>query len=255
MNLHFQKVGESGPPLIILHGLFGSGDNWQTLAKQYAENHIVYLVDQRNHGRSPHSDAFSYRLMADDLLEFTEDHALNHLRIIGHSMGGKTAMLFAADHGAMVDKLIIADMAPKPYPVHHGTILNALSTADLSSLDKRSEVDQHLAKSIPEKAVRQFLLKNLYWKEKGKLAWRFNVSAIREHIEDIVDETEQGISLVDTLFVRGGLSDYITDEDQFYLDHYFPNHKLETIEAAGHWLHADAPETFLEITRTFLRNA
>ncbi len=254
MKLHYRKIGENGPPLIILHGLFGSGDNWQTLARHYAENHSVYLVDQRNHGRSPHSEAFSYRLMADDLLEFTEDHALDHLRIIGHSMGGKTAMLFAADHGAIIDKLIVADMAPKPYPPHHGTILKALTSADLSALGKRSAVDRHLAGFISEKAIRQFLLKNLYWKEKGQLAWRFNVDAINAHIEDIVDETEQGIGLADTLFVRGALSDYIKDEDQQFLDHYFPNHRLETIEGAGHWLHADAPETFLDITRTFLQD-
>ena len=251
MKLFYRTLGE-GPPLLILHGLFGSGDNWQTLARSYAETHTVYLIDQRNHGRSEHSDDFSYRLMADDLNELIEELDLTEVNMIGHSMGGKTAMLYASEHSYAVNKLIIADMAPKPYPVHHRPIIDALLEADLSILNSRSAVSKHLESRIPEASVRQFLLKNLYWKEKGQLAWRFNVKAIDEHIEAIVDETGQQICLSDTLFIRGGQSNYVTDEDQFWLEHYFPNHELFTIERAGHWLHAEAPETFLDVTRTFL---
>lgn len=251
MELFFKTLGE-GRPLIILHGLFGSGDNWQSLARTYAEDFKVYLVDQRNHGRSPHSDEFSYRLMADDLHELIESEDLTDVNIIGHSMGGKTAMLYASEHSYAIHKLIVADMAPKPYPVHHRTILDALLSADLNELKSRSAVQNHLEGRIEAASVRQFLLKNLYWKEKGQLAWRFNVEVLNREIEQIVEETDQQISLADTLFVRGSESDYITDNDQFYLDHYFPNHDLQTIQGAGHWLHAEAPQTFLEITRTFM---
>ncbi|WP_306640899.1 alpha/beta fold hydrolase [Sanyastnella coralliicola] len=252
MELFYRKIGEEGRPLIILHGLFGSGDNWQTLARSYAEDHQVYLVDQRNHGRSPHADEFSYELMADDLAKFVEDHDLTDVDMIGHSMGGKTAMLFASEHSYALNKLIVADMAPKPYPLHHQKILEALMTADLNSLGTRGAVGKHLEQHIEEEGVRQFLLKNLYWKNKGELAWRFNVPVLNREIGVIVDETDQQICLTDTLFVRGSESNYITDEDQFYLSHYFPNSELETINGAGHWLHAEAPETFLAVTRTFL---
>ena len=251
MKLHYRKLGE-GRPLIILHGLFGSGDNWQSLARKFAEERTVFLVDQRNHGRSPHSEEFSYRLMADDLAEFVEDHHLEDVDLLGHSMGGKTAMLFASEHSYALHRLIIADMAPKPYPVHHQTILTALTTANLNALGSRQNVDEYLANYIPQDSIRQFLMKNLYWVQKGQLAWRFNVEVLNRAIGEIVAETGQQICTTDTLFVRGGRSDYITDEDQFWLAHYFPNFELITIPEAGHWLHAEAPETFYNICRTFL---
>lgn len=251
MKLHYRKLGE-GRPLIILHGLFGSGDNWQSLARKFAEEHTVFLVDQRNHGRSPHSEKFSYRLMADDLAEFVEDHHLEDFDLLGHSMGGKTAMLFASEHSYSLHRLIIADIAPKPYPLHHQTILKALTTADLNALGSRQSVDEYLANFISQASIRQFLLKNLYWIQKGQLAWRFNVNVLNRAIGEIVAETGQQICTTDTLFVRGGRSDYITDEDQFWLEHYFTNFELITIPEAGHWLHAEAPETFYNICRTFL---
>ncbi|MDG1781770.1 MAG: alpha/beta fold hydrolase [Flavobacteriales bacterium] len=251
MKLFFKTLGE-GKPLLILHGLFGSGDNWQTLARRYAEDFKVYLIDQRNHGHSPHDATHSYQAMAEDLEALVEEEDLNDFHLLGHSMGGKTAMLFASENGYMIDKLIVADMAPKSYPVHHQQILKALTTADLETLTSRSKVDAHLSQFIQEAGVKQFLLKNLYWKEKGKLAWRFNVPVLNDTIEKIVEETDQQISLADTLFIRGGKSDYIQDEDIPFLNHYFPNNQLETIPDAGHWLHAEAPETFFNVTRTYL---
>ena len=167
--------------------------------------------------------------MAEDLEALVEEEDLNDFHLLGHSMGGKTAMLFASENGYMIDKLIVADMAPKSYPVHHQQILKALTTADLETLTSRSKVDAHLSQFIQEAGVKQFLLKNLYWKEKGKLAWRFNVPVLNDTIEKIVEETDQQISLADTLFIRGGKSDYIQDEDIPFLNHYFPNNQLETI--------------------------
>lgn len=250
-NLHFKHMGE-GKPLVILHGLFGSGDNWQTLGRRYANHFSVYLVDQRNHGRSPHTDAHSYRAMADDLLEFLEANELQKVHLMGHSMGGKTAMLFASEHSAMVERLIVADIAPKPYKVHHRELVDQLLSVDLSALTERSEVEDHLKKGIPDASTRQFFLKNLYWKSKGELAWRFNLKALSNSLEDVSAEAGQQIALNDTLFIRGAKSNYIQDSDVQWLDHYFPNNRLHTITNAGHWLHAEAPDEYYEVTLEFL---
>ena len=251
MELNYRQMGE-GKPLVILHGLFGSGDNWQTLGRRYADHFNVYLVDQRNHGRSPHADDHSYRLMADDLLAFLEAQSLTKVHLLGHSMGGKTAMLFASEHSAMVERLIVADIAPKPYKVHHRELVDQLLSADLNALTERSEVEEHLEKGIPDPSTRQFFLKNLYWKSKGELAWRFNLKALSNNLEDVSDEAGQQICLNDTLFIRGAKSNYIQDDDVQWIDHYFPNNRLYTIEKAGHWLHAEAPDEYYEVTLEFL---
>lgn len=251
MELYHRHMGE-GKPLVILHGLFGSGDNWQTLGRRYADHFSVYLVDQRNHGRSPHTESHSYQEMTDDLLAFLEAHKLDKVHLMGHSMGGKTAMLFASDHSAMVERLVVADMAPKPYKVHHRELVDQLLGADLSALTERSEVEAHLEKGIPDAATRQFFLKNLYWKSKGELAWRFNLKTLSDNLVEISAEAGQQICLNDTLFIRGGKSNYIQDSDVQWIDHYFPNHRLHTIANAGHWLHAEAPDEFYDVTLEFL---
>ncbi|MEO0404803.1 MAG: alpha/beta fold hydrolase, partial [Bacteroidota bacterium] len=168
MKLHYKKVG-SGKPLIILHGLFGSGDNWQTLARRYGEENEVFLVDQRNHGHSDHSDDFSYEIMAEDLAEFIEDLGLDEFEIMGHSMGGKTAMVYAMNHDQGMDQLVVVDMAPKAYPIHHQKILDGLMSANLQELGSRGEVLKHMSQYEDNPGVQQFLMKNLYWKEKGNL--------------------------------------------------------------------------------------
>lgn len=251
MKLHYTTLGE-GDPLIILHGLFGSGDNWQTLARRFAETHQVFLVDQRNHGHSPHSDAFSYELMAADLAEFIEDHDLENVTILGHSMGGKTAMVHACNFDQDVVKLIIVDMAPKSYPVHHRDILDGLLSADLKAIASRGGVDKHLQSYEPNAAVRQFLLKNLYWIEKGVLAWRFNVPVINREIQAMVDQPVSGQSNIPALFIRGGQSNYILENDEDLIKKFFPFASIFSIEKAGHWVHAEAPETFYDICRTYL---
>lgn len=251
MKLHHRILGE-GEPLLILHGLFGSSDNWQTLGKRYAEDFQVILVDQRDHGHSPHSHDLSYESMAEDLHELIEDLELEDVRLIGHSMGGKTCMLFASEYPELVKRMVIADMAPKKYPVHHQAIIGALKRADLSSLRSRKEVEQILEEDIPDFTTRQFLLKSLYWVEKGQLAWRFNVPEIARQIEVIVDQPYMQPCEVPTLFLAGGQSDYIKEEDHHLIEAYFPNASISVMSQSGHWLHADDPETFYTRSRSYL---
>ena len=196
MKLHFKSFGE-GKPLVILHGLFGSLDNWQTHAKNFSKYFKVYIVDQRNHGRSPHSDEFSYELMVEDFNEFVEGQGLDDFVLIGHSMGGKTAMGYAEKYGEKLDKLVIVDIGPKQYPMHHDQILAGLTSLDFDVVKSRKSADEYLQKYIPELGVRQFLLKNLYWVEKGKLAFRMNVTALNNTIQGILKNIDLAV-LIDS---------------------------------------------------------
>ena len=245
MKLHYKKMG-SGQPLIILHGLFGSSDNWQTHGKKLAEYFEVYLVDQRNHGKSDWSDAFSYELMAADLFEFVQEHNLEDFILMGHSMGGKTAMYFAQEHEDLLEKLIVVDMGVKSYPVHHDRILEGLKSLDLSTIDSRGDAQKALAEYINDASIRQFLLKNLYWKSKGQLAWRINIPVLDEKIDEIVKELPHKEVLTDTLFMRGGKSNYILEEDIVRIKSYFPVSEIYSIASASHWIHAEAPTEFIE---------
>ena len=175
MQLHAQVIGE-GTPFVILHGFLGMSDNWKTLGKEFSEaGYQVHLVDQRNHGRSFHSETFGYKAMAEDLKAYCDTHQLDEIILMGHSMGGKTAMQFAVDHPEKVSRLIVADIGPKAYPPHHQDILKGLSSLDFNKISSRGEADEVLSEYIPQKGVRQFLLKNLYWVEKGKFALRMNL--------------------------------------------------------------------------------
>jgi len=251
MNLFFRKTGE-GSPIIILHGLFGSSDNWLSIARVLGESHTVYSLDQRNHGQSEHSDYFSYEIMAEDLREFIVEHNIQNPVIIGHSMGGKVAMQFAVDHADMLKKLIVVDIAPKSYPVHHDTILEGLNSINMQTLASRNEADEQLSKYVPEIGTRQFLLKNIARTSEG-FAWKINLPVIETGIEQIGVGLEPNANYNgDTLFIRGRNSNYIKDEDQATLKHYFPNSELVTIENAGHWVHAEQPETFLTAIKAFI---
>lgn len=251
MKLHHKILGE-GAPLIILHGLFGMLDNWQSLGKQWSENYQVILVDQRNHGHTEHAPHFNYEIMVDDLAELIDDLFLDEVTILGHSMGGKIAMKFAQTYPNLVKKLIIADIGPKKYPVHHQTIIEGLESVDFSVVKSRKEVDAQLKKYISEEGIRQFFMKNLYWKEKGKLDWRFYLEGISNNIQHVGEElfTEQVTQ--PTLFIRGGNSNYITNEDIADIARTFPNYELATIPDAGHWLHAENPTLFYELVTQFL---
>jgi esterase len=245
MELYFREMGE-GKPLVILHGLFGFSDNWQTQAKKFAEYYRVILVDLRNHGHSPWSSDFSYALMVEDLAQLFQKLDLQQVILLGHSMGGKVAMHFAQKHPNYLDKLIVVDMGVKSYPSHHEHILKAFNTIDLSSLSARSEAESILKQFIDSEGVRQFLLKNLYWKEKGKLSWRVNFPVLEEAMSEILSALPEDEVLITTLFIRGAMSNYILEEDIPVLEFYFPDSTLVSIENAGHWVHAEAPEAFVD---------
>lgn len=251
MKLHFRKLGE-GQPLLILHGLFGSSDNWQTLGRKYAEHFTVYQIDQRNHGHSGWSDEFNYELLSNDLLELINDEGLKNVSILGHSMGGKTAMTFAQQHPQLIDKLIVADIAPKAYPPHHGPILAALNSVDLNVHTTRKAVEDIITPQIPDPGTKMFLLKNLYWNDNQQLAWRINIQVLEEKMPLIISAIPEDSVEIPTLFLRGDRSGYITDSDLEAIHDQFPNSSVYTIHGAGHWLHAEKPEEFYDITLKFL---
>lgn len=251
MKLHYRTIGE-GQALFILHGLFGSSDNWQSLGKRFAEKFKVYFVDQRNHGHSPHSDEFNYGLMVEDFHELVTDLGEKNFHIIGHSMGGKTAIGFAAKYPELIDKMIVADISHKSYPMHHDQIIEGLNSIDLSVIKSRSEAEKKLEEYIPQFGVRQFLLKNLYWIEPGvQLAWRINLPVLDKEIPNILVEIPFDKIDVETLFIRGELSNYILESDYASIAAKFPNSSIHTIKNVGHWVHAEAPEEFYDTVIEF----
>ena len=249
------KIEGSGKPLLILHGFLGMSDNWKTIGLQFALGGFqVHLIDLRNHGRSFHSDEFSYELMVQDIYEYCLANNLEKINMIGHSMGGKTAMLFAVTYPEMVEKLIVADIGPKFYPQHHQTILEGLNAIDFSKKPSRSEVEEIMSHYITDFGTRQFLLKSLYWLEPGQLAFRFNVAVFNLKIDEIGKSLpDNAVFSKPTLFIRGGKSDYILNEDFENLKKHFPDSSIETIPDAGHWLHAENPKMFYEIANSFLK--
>jgi pimeloyl-ACP methyl ester carboxylesterase len=250
MELFYREMGE-GQPLVILHGLFGFSDNWQTQAKKFSDYYRVILVDLRNHGHSPWSDAFSYALMVEDLKSLFDALNLTDVILLGHSMGGKVAMHFAQKYEGRLNKLIVVDMGVKSYPLHHEHILKAFHEIDLSKLSARSEAEAILKQFIDSDGVRQFLLKNLYWMEKGKLSWRVNFPVLEREMSEILSALPEKEVLTSTLFIRGELSNYILDSDIPILESYFPDAQLISVENAGHWVHAEAPEAFVDAVLGF----
>ena len=253
VKLHFRTLGK-GDPLIIMHGVFGSSDNWQTLGKVFAEHFTVYLVDLRNHGKSPHSDEFDYDFMVQDIVEMMGDQGIRKAHILGHSMGGKVAMHLATQHPEVVDKLIVVDIAPKYYPPHHQQIFDGFHAVDLASLENRKEADEQMAKVITNFGVRQFILKNLDRANDGAFQWKLNLKAIEQAIENVGQGLENEVSFTgETLFIAGGKSDYILEEDYSLIYSYFPQAKIATVKDAGHWVHAEKPEALGEMVISFLK--
>ncbi|MFM9989109.1 alpha/beta fold hydrolase [Flavobacterium sp.] len=251
----YSKIEGQGKPLLILHGFLGMSDNWKTLATKYAEQGFqVHTLDLRNHGKSFHSDDFSYEIMVQDVVDYCAFHQLTSVDVIGHSMGGKVVMLLATTYPELVHKLIVADIGPKFYPVHHQTILAALNAVDFSKKPSRAEVEAIVSEYISDFGTRQFLLKNLFWEEPGQLAFRFNLKVFNEKISEIGKALPfENKFEKETLFLRGDKSDYILDSDFETILHHFPKAEIETISNAGHWLHAENPVAFFEKTVQFLK--
>lgn len=250
--LHSKIIGK-GTPLLILHGYFGMSDNWKTLGNQFSEDFEVHLIDQRNHGRSFHADEFNYEVLVEDLYNYIQHYKLDKVYIIGHSMGGKTAMLFAVTYPELLNKLIVVDISPRKYQPHHNAILAGLNSIDFSIQNTRGAVDKKLAALIPELGVRQFLLKNVYWKEKGVLDFRFNLQSLTESNSEVGEPLPPfTIFEKDTLFLKGDRSNYITKNEEATIEAHFPNSKIVEIKNAGHWLHAENPKQFYQEVITFL---
>ena len=253
MLLHSNILGE-GTPFLILHGFLGMSDNWKTLGNKFSEEHFqVHLIDQRNHGRSFRDDEFNYEVLVEDLKQYCDHYQLKDIVLLGHSMGGKTAMLFATKYPELVSKLIIADIAPRFYPIHHDQILEGLSSLNFDVLKSRTEADNILSQYVSDFGTRQFLLKNLYWQEKGKLGFRFNLKVLKDNVEEVGEALPVSNSYSgDTLFLRGDKSEYIALSDEFLIKMQFPNSNIQTIENAGHWLHAENPTEFFNSVLRFL---
>lgn len=250
MKLAFKKMG-SGKPMIILHGLFGSSDNWQTIGRKFADDFEVYLVDQRNHGHSPHSEVFSYDVMAQDLRSFFVDEGIQKAILLGHSMGGKTAMRFAQLFPEKVEKLVVVDMGVKSYEPHHHDILAAFHALDLVNLESRSEAEEEMKSRIPNFSVRQFILKNLYRKSKTEFGWRVNFKVIEARMDEILKELPEKVVSVPTLFISGAKSNYIVPADYSEIRKIFTDSKFTELPT-GHWVHAEDPEGFYTKVKNFV---
>lgn len=249
MTLNYKKSGQ-GPPLIILHGLFGMLDNWQRISRELSTDFEVWLVDQRNHGRSPHADTHSYDDLADDLKQFIASHEIAKPLLIGHSMGGKTVMRFAQKYPGVASGVVVVDMGVKQYPIHHDHIIEALNAVPLDRVSSRSEAEEYLAQHIKDFGVKQFLLKNLHRKPEGDYEWRFNLPVLEQSMPDIVAALPSETAPVKTLFLYGSQSDYVLPGDFELLRKCFPDSEFQAVDA-GHWVHAEQPETVIQAIRSF----
>ena len=257
VDLFYRRIGTEGAtPVVILHGLFGTSDNWGSVGKELGEPTTagapaldVLLVDLRDHGRSPHTDAISYPLMAADVHALLTKLGLKDVVLVGHSMGGKTAMSFAQQWPELLKKLIVIDISPREHANNQAHIVEALRTADLSLGRTRKQVEADVAKFVKEPGVVQFLMKNVYWKTEEELAWRVNVALLDRELPSILAAIGPGTVRVPTIFVRGGQSDYIVREDIPAIKEQFPNSRIETVPYAGHWVHVQAPDEVIALIR------
>jgi len=247
------KIYGQGDPIVILHGLFGMLDNWQTIAKKLADEYMVILVDQRDHGKSGHTDGFDYPILAEDLRIFLEDNWIHSCHIIGHSMGGKTAMQFSALYPDMIEKMVIVDIGPKDYKPNHDLIFKALLAVPIDEVQSRKEVEEILSEYIEDYGVRLFLMKNLQRKKEGGFRWKMNLRLLNKEYANIIAaiETNEPVE-VDTLFIYGSKSNYIVPSDIESINEIFPEAGFEELDA-GHWIHAEKPDELVGLVKSFLR--
>ena len=252
--LNYKELGE-GTPVIILHGFLGMLDNWKTFGRKLSENYKVYLVDQRDHGRSPHTEDFNYTLLANDLSAFMDQLGIEKAHLIGHSMGGKTVMKFTQLYDEKVLSTVVVDIAPKAYNNHHTDILDALHSITPKEIQDRQEADDALSEYISDWGVRQFLMKNLTRNPEGGFRWKMNLNLLTEKYDSIIQPVDQEVSEVKCIFINGSKSNYIIDEDRPEILKVFPNADFHTIVDAGHWVHAEKGEELLEVVNEFLEQA
>ncbi len=254
MLLHSNIIGK-GQPFVILHGFLGMSDNWKTLGRQFSEQGFeLHLIDQRNHGRSFWSNTFNYETLAEDLKHYCDTHQLKNIVLLGHSMGGKTAMLFATQYPEIVSNLLVADISPRFYPIHHDAILDGLSVLNFDAIKSRGEADAVISDYVSDFGTRQFLLKNLYWIEKGRLALRINLEVLKDEVAEVGEALPSYSRFEkDTLFLRGDRSEYIGVDDERLITNHFPKAKIVTIVNSGHWLHAENPKDFFEAVIQFIK--
>lgn len=252
MALNYKVQGE-GQPLIILHGLLGSLDNWQTHARNLSDIAKVYIVDQRNHGRSPHYPQHTYALLAEDLKAFMDEQGIEKASLLGHSMGGKTIMEFANRYAERIDKFIVADISPRQYHWNYDSIFEALHHVKLNEIEARGDAERMLGEKIKESGMLQFLMKGLDRNPDGSYSWKMNIGVLQKEFPEVVKGiTMQGEYGFPTLVIRGGQSKYVQEEDLELFQKHFTRLTVVTIEQAGHWLHAEAPQEFLQAVRDFL---
>lgn len=253
--LHSKIYGEdkAGTPLLVFHGLFGMLDNWGSFGKEFGELMPVHLIDLRNHGKSFHDDEMSLEVMVDDITNYMNAFSIPKAILLGHSLGGKVVMQFAIENPEKVEKLIVADIAPKAYPPHHQGIFKALNSVNVSQLKDRHEAEEELKKYIPEISVIQFLLKNLYWKDDKTLDWRFNLPILTEKYNNFITTgVKFGVYNGPTLFLSGEKSNYILPQDEFSIKQQFPDSVIKKVPRAGHWVQAENPKDFSQLVRDFL---
>lgn len=254
MKLFYRQFG-TGKPVVILHGLFGVSDNWVTFGKNLSSTRAVYIPDLRNHGQSPHSAVFDFQSLCSDIYELCEDLGLETIDLIGHSLGGKTAMLLALQYPRLISKLVVVDISLRKSPPdrNHQKLLNAMLGVTFDGVQSRSEVEKQLAAEVPDIQIRQFLMKNVYWRDRQTLDWRLNLKAINDNLLSVFEGiTFPGVFEGPALFIRGGKSDYIRDSDIPGIKSKFPGASVKTIESASHWVHADAPGEFSGLVSGFL---
>jgi esterase len=268
MELFYRKIGDAGPPIIIVHGLYGASDNWISVARELAEDYEVFMIDQRNHGESPHNDVHSYDAMREDLLEFMDKQQIESAIILGHSMGGKAVMSFALSYPERVSSLIVVDIAPVPYKdlafsshaaANHSKMIDAMLDLDLEKMESRDEVSRALALKIGSDRIRMFLLKNLTRNKEKKFCWKINLPVLKANLDEILNGPNTaeflengGVNGFPTVFIRGENSDYIKAEHHDVIKKLFPIAEVVSIPNSGHWVHAEQPKLLMKTVKYFL---